>query len=152
MKNMKPQEFLTLAKRLCGESNNEAALRTSVGRSYYAFHHHLYQFIISQGFFFPKDKDRHIWVFEDLHGCGIKEICEVAKALDELREERNKADYELELDTFRESNCATLLFLKAKEAWQEFDGYANSNKKRRKVAKGIHKFRKEVAQRPTSFR
>ncbi len=149
MKNMEPRQFLTLAQELCSNSNNEAALRTSVSRSYYAFHHYLHQFIVSQGFPFPKDKNRHVWVFEDLHGCGIKEICKVAKALDDLCDERNKADYELELDTFREPNHATMLFFKTQAAWRAFDEYACNNKKRKKVAKGIHKFRKEVAQRPT---
>ncbi|MBA7659407.1 hypothetical protein ES703_67385 [subsurface metagenome] len=136
--------FLELAQTLSGQSNDEAALRTSVGRSYYALHNFFTQFILAEGFFLPKSGTRHDLVFQDLHNCNVEEIRQIAKSLDDLHDERNDADYELEITKFQEPNHAVLLFLKAKKAYEDFQKLTSNRKKRNQIAKGIRDNRKTL--------
>ena len=136
--------FLELAHSLSGQSNDEAALRTSVGRSYFALHNFFAQFILAEGFFLPKSGTKHDHVFQDLHNCNVIKIHQIAKSLDELHDERNDADYELELTKFQEPNHAVLLFLKAKKAYEDFQKLTSNRKKCKQIAKGIRNFRKKV--------
>jgi hypothetical protein len=68
----------------------------------------------------------------------------MAKFLDDLRDERNDADYELQLTRFQNPNSAVMLFLKAKTAYADFQKLTSSRKKCRQIANGIRDFRKKV--------
>ena len=68
----------------------------------------------------------------------------MAKALDDLHDERNDADYELDLTKFKEPNCAILSCLKAKHAYQQFQNLTSSKNKRKKIAIGIREYQKKV--------
>ena len=144
---MEPFAFLNLAQELSRRSDSEAALRTSISRSYYALHHYLSQFILAEKFYLPKDGTRHLYVINDMYNCEVDEIRQVAKDVDNLLEERNRADYELELDTFKNQNHVILLFLRAKAAWQTFEAYTKNRENRKQIAKGIRTYRAKIQKR-----
>ncbi len=141
---MEAKAFLDLAHSLSNQSSDEAALRTSVSRSYYGLHHFLTQFILKEGFSLPKSEKKHDIVFQDLHNCTVVEVRIIAKFLDDLRDERNDADYELQLTKFQHPNIAVMLFLKAKMAYADFQKLTSSRKKCRQISNGIRDFRKKV--------
>lgn len=141
---MEPKAFLDLAHNLSGQSEDEAALRTSVSRSYYALLNYISLFISNEGFFLPKDADKHKWIFQDLHNCNVQDIITIASALNDLREERNDADYELEITKFQEPNNSVLLYLKAKKAYDDLKKMISNSRNRTLIVKGIHTFRKTV--------
>jgi uncharacterized protein (UPF0332 family) len=118
---MEPRAFLELAERLLKDSKCEASLRTCVSRSYYAFFNMVIQFLRPN---FPKDFPRsaeaHKKVFEYLSDCGIEDVEIVASALDDLRDERNDADYQLNLTKFVDKH-ADAMHRKACHAMQSFE-------------------------------
>jgi hypothetical protein len=144
---MEPLAFLNLAHELSRRSGSEAALRTSVSRSYYALHNYIGLFISNQGFFLPKDAKKHDWIFQDLHNCNIKDIVKIASALSDLREERNDADYDLKIASFQEPNTSVLLYLKAKAAFENFQEIISDSKNRGLIVKEITAYREKI-QRP----
>lgn len=141
---MEPKAFLDLADDLKNKSDSEAALRTSVSRSYYALHNFLSQFIENEGFILPKAAEKHKLVFHWFHNCGITDISQIAKQLDDLREDRNYADYDLEIDKFQNPNVAVLLFLKAHSAYNSFENYVRNSSNRKKIVKGIREYQKKA--------
>ena len=141
---MEPKAFLDLADDLKNKSDSEAALRTSVSRSYYALHNLLSQFIKDSGFFLPKTAKRHDLVCRWLHNCGVTCVSLIAKQLDELRDDRNDADYDLEVDKFQESNVAVLLFIKARSAYNDFHEHVRSSGNRKKIVEGICEYQKKA--------
>lgn len=141
---MEPKAFLDLADDLKNKSDSEAALRTSVSRSYYALHNFLSQFIKNEGFILPKAAEKHELVYYWLHNCGITYISQIAKQLDDLREGRNDADYDLEVDKFQNPNVAVLLFFKARSAYNSFEKYVRNSSNRKKIKEGIREYQKKA--------
>jgi len=141
---MDPRAFLDLAKNLSKQSNDEAALRTSVSRSYFALHNFLSQFMEDNGFTLPATAKKHELVRQNLNNCGFDNIKLIAKHLDELRDERNDADYELKLDKFQNPNHTNLLFIKARTAYDDFQKFTGDSNNRRGVVKGISEYRKRI--------
>ena len=134
---MEPKAFLDLAERLLKNTNCEASLRTCIGRSYYAFYNLVIQFLRPN---FPNDFPRaaesHKKAFEYLSDCGIEDVELAASNLNDLRTERNQADYDLELGKFEE-NHANLIYLKAKFAMQTFEKTIKNADGRKALIKGI---------------
>lgn len=141
---MQPKPFLDLAQSLSRKSSNEAALRTSVSRSYYALFNLLKQFLKDNNFSLPKAAAAHGIVYHALYHCDVDEAASIAKDLDELREDRNDADYDLELTKFQEANTVVLLFLKAQTAYNGFEQLVGNRANRRKVVEGVRSYRKKA--------
>jgi uncharacterized protein (UPF0332 family) len=91
---MSGQQFLYIAKKLVS-MRNEAALRTAVGRGYYAAFNCAVQFLMDLGFPMSQSATDHEKVYYDLKNCGIGEMEETAKILYQLRRRRNEADYKM---------------------------------------------------------
>ncbi len=140
---MDPNAFLELAEDLKNKSGSEAALRTSVSRSYYGLHNYLKQFIEDQGFKLPETSQKHELVYRCLYNSGPQNIAIIAKILDELREERNEADYEMMLTKYQDGNLAVLVFIKARTAYNDFQKYTGNSKNRKKITKGIAEYQKK---------
>lgn len=145
---MDPKAFLDLAEDL-KDSKNEASLRTSVSRSYYALFNLMAQFIEPN---FPKAlshsaKD-HTTIYESLYNCGNEDVEVVASDLHDLRAERNAADYNLELNTFVE-NHANLMYIKAKLAMKTFQKEIGTAKGQQTIIEGIKSHNSKL-QRPTT--
>lgn len=150
---MEPIAFLELAHSLANQADNEAAFRTSVSRSYYALFNLLNEFLVANKFSIPKAAKAHDTVYLYLHNSGIKGVCDVAKNLDDLRTDRNKADYELDLPDFQSTRCAVFSLTKARWSYKEFQKLTESRKKRQHVTKGVRAYIeliKKAAKKPGS--
>jgi uncharacterized protein (UPF0332 family) len=119
---MDPISFLDVARDLAN-GRTEAHWRTSVSRSYYA----LFNVVtanLSDTVSWRKDASDHQKVIEFLRGArqsaGDQEE-DVASALDDLRENRNLADYDMDTP-FRSSRSAGVVVAKAHLAIQAFQG------------------------------
>jgi uncharacterized protein (UPF0332 family) len=92
--------FLELAKELVKQAtrlpNQEAKLRTAISRAYYAAflkaRYHLRYKEHDRNI--PRNVDVHKYVREKFKASEIAERKEIAQGLENLREERNKADYD----------------------------------------------------------
>jgi uncharacterized protein (UPF0332 family) len=142
---MTPKAFLWLAAKLLKDTTNEtgeASLRTCVSRSYYALFNLMAQFV---GESFPKVLSRsagdHEKVYRYLYNCGVATVKSAASSLNELRDQRNDADYKLDLNQF-DGNCVTLAYKKAGIAIDSFEKTIQSAEGRQAVIRGVESYRK----------
>ncbi len=134
---MEPVAFLKLAKGLCKQSNNEAALRSAVSRGYYGLFNLAKQFVEKYVHKLPKGAESHKKVYHYLNNCGLEEV---AGDLNELRDDRNDADYELNIDDFKDVNFVTLACSKAQLAYDTFEAFSKNSKNRKKLVRGIREY------------
>lgn len=137
---MEPVAFLELAKDLCKQSNNEAALRSAVSRSYYGLFHLAKQFIEKHVHRLPKGAESHKKVYMYLNNCNLATIRDIAGDLNDLRDDRNDADYELNIDGFKDVNFVTLLYSKAQLAYNSFETFSKNSKNRKRLVRGIAEY------------
>jgi hypothetical protein len=141
-KRMEPKAFIDLAQSLVDQNDpSEAAIRTSVSRSYYGLYNLLSSFFKDNGFQLPGAAEAHKIVYRELYSCGIPSVREIAEFLQELRQERNKADYRLELAEYAEDRPAKMSLIKARTAYDQFGNFTGGNK-RKQLVKRIAKYRK----------
>lgn len=140
-RNVDAGAFLNLAHELLSSTDNEAALRTSVSRSYYALHNHLAKFVNDVVCQLPKDASKHEKVYRWLHNCDVDAIRAIARSLDTLREARNEADYDLDSSGFMDVMRVTLLYTKARDEFKRFSDFTKSAANRRKIKEGIEAYR-----------
>jgi uncharacterized protein (UPF0332 family) len=141
---MEPKAFLDLAQNLSKEEKDEASLRSSVSRSYYALFHIMRQFIDKNVERIPKNADAHGKVHNYLFNCNISEVKLLAMDLNSLRTERNDSDYDLVSDRFKEPNTVVLLFFKARNAFNNFEKIVSTPDNRRHIMKGIQKYKNSI--------
>jgi len=139
---MDPKDFLVLADKLVNNFQNEAAFRTSVSRSYYALHTFMSNFFLKEKFDIAKDEKRHKKIYYYLHNCGIEEIKDIASALDDLRHDRNRADYEM--DTVCHKKNARFAFIKASKAYEIFSRHINNPTSKSELKTGIREYIKRT--------
>ena len=104
---MTPIDFLTLAREL--SSGNEAALRTSISRAYYADFHQ--EQITAPKYTFKQNLESvssHQDVIDFLAGFGERDYKTVAIYLKRARRLRKKADYQLS-DTITAQDAQTCI-------------------------------------------
>ena len=91
---MDEREFLALAQALA-VMTSEAAWRSAVSRAYYAAFHVARHLMEGLGFRVPHaDRGQgHLWL--RLSNCGDARLQQVGVDLNTLRQERNRADYDL---------------------------------------------------------
>ena len=135
---MTGRDFLTLAKTLSA-STNEAARRTSVSRAYYALYHYIRDYLISAGIRVTTEPVEHKRMIRYLKNTGIDETKYIGEKIEEIREKRNKADYELRDMGFNETTCALYCVL-AETLFSQLDSIDNKTLKDRFVqyAKSIN--------------
>jgi hypothetical protein len=142
---MDPKAFIDLAQSLIDEySPSEAAIRTSIGRSYYGLYNLLSEFHRSVGIPIPDTADAHTIVRRDLYECGIIDAKSIALFLDSLREERNKADYDLGLIGYTDKRTATMSLMRARTAYKDFRTLTASRDKRNHLKKQITSYRQSI--------
>lgn len=107
---MNPHDFLDLASELVGGSR-EVDWRSGVSRAYYAAFHTARLLFHECGFAVPQSDRAHAYLWMRLMNCGHPLLESTGDALQQLRRNRNRADYfldqpYLEADAIREFNLA----------------------------------------------
>src|SRR4051812_29422849 len=93
--NMALRAFLGLAKRLLANEKNPEGLRSTVGRAYYAAFNVAAEFLLGVGCNVPDGPQGHAFAYHCLNNCKDEILIEAGRHLDELRGERNDADYKM---------------------------------------------------------
>jgi len=91
---MTGHDFLTVARTLAG-SGTEAEWRTAASRAYFAAFHIVRDLFRDLGFAVPRSEAAHKYLAFRLQNCGRVELQKVGSDLDDLRDLRNRADYDL---------------------------------------------------------
>lgn len=89
--------FLTLAESYVAETT-EADWRSAVSRAYYAAFHVARDFLSTLGFETPRADLAHAFLWRRLGNSGHAPLALAGSRLNQLRGERNRADYDLNLD------------------------------------------------------
>jgi uncharacterized protein (UPF0332 family) len=91
---MNSRDFPTLAQRLLAD-HSEAAWRSAVSRAYYAAFHAARELLQDLGFTVPHGERAHSYLWLRLSNCGDQQVQNTGAALNTLRQDRNRADYDL---------------------------------------------------------
>ena len=102
-----PDDFRKLAASMTQGACGAAQSRTAISRSYYAAFLVARQFL-ERYFHFERHGESHVQVRMLFLGCTNEEARRVGRHLDELRDRRNDADYDLNADDVNDFNNARL--------------------------------------------
>ena len=91
------EEFLGLAENYA-TGPTEADWRSAVSRAYYAAFHVAREFMSNLGFATPRADQAHAFLWRRLGNCGCVPLALAGSRLNQLRGERNRADYDLNSD------------------------------------------------------
>jgi hypothetical protein len=142
---MDPKAFLDLSAEL-KKVDKESYLRTSVSRSYYALFNQLIIFLENNGHSMTKTAEDHKKAYLYLGNCGVEDVEVVASDLDNLRIERNHADYDLNCEEFKNPLVVIKNYLTASAAYENFLNATNTRKKKENISKGILAYRRKTNQ------
>jgi uncharacterized protein (UPF0332 family) len=92
---MNPNDFLDLASELVG-GTREAEWRSGVSRAYYAAFHTARDLLCHCGFAVPASDRAHAYLWLRLANCGHPLVSRAGDRLQDLRRQRNHADYDLD--------------------------------------------------------
>ena len=95
---MNPSQFCDVAGfLLAAKPTDPASVRSAVSRTYYALYHVVAERLVAAGIRLPiKRAECHELVFRILAGAGADELKTIALSLNDLRHQRNRADYEMD--------------------------------------------------------
>jgi uncharacterized protein (UPF0332 family) len=88
-------EFLSLAQMLVAD-RSEAAWRSAVSRAYYAAFHRARELLEDLSFAVPRGERAHGYLWLRLSNCGDPQLQTAGTGLNSLRQDRNRADYDLQ--------------------------------------------------------
>ena len=112
---MQGRDFLDVAKNL-SRSQFEASLRSAISRAYYALLNTAAQLLMELGFSVEQGPGVHGQVRNRFFNCGIEQLGEFSSTLDELRRQRNEADYNMKSNAFQNQAICALRIAKAETA------------------------------------
>ena len=106
---MNPKEFQYLASGLV-EKNGAfpSEYRTAISRSYYAVYNLGINLLKEMGFPIPKNSEAHKQVYYHFNNSGDSKLIEVATKIDDLRTQRNHADYHLDRNDVEKKHNAKI--------------------------------------------
>lgn len=134
---MKSLDFLHVADKL-KDSSQEAERRTSVSRAYYSVFHYIKNYLTANEIYvrYPG----HEPLIQYIKNSGIEKARNLSQMMTDLKGERRKADYKLDLAKFNKKTCI-FIFLKAKKAIQEFQ-----NIKGKALIDGINNYKRKIGE------
>ena len=134
---MVPKEFIDLAHELSHKFKTEAAFRSAISRSYYGLYNLMSRFLVSNDILLRRTAEDHNLIHKYLHNCGVQDVQRLANILNDLRVERNGADYRLELTQYNDPNLARMTYLKANTAYNGFEKLISKSRNRKNIIKGV---------------
>jgi len=135
---MDPLDFLKVADNL-KDSSDEAERRTSVSRAYYAVFNCIKSYLVQNRIPFFLSGE-HGQLIRYLFNSGVKEMEQLSRMIDDLRTDRNEADYNMDSTRFNKNTCI-LLYLKAQKVIEAFHRCKGRN-----VIEGINNYRRRIGQ------
>lgn len=135
---MDPLDFLKVADNL-KDSPDEAERRTAISRAYYSVFNCIKSYLVQNRIPFSSSGE-HGQLIRYLFNSGIKEVEQLSRMIDDLRMDRNEADYNMDSTRFNQNTCI-LLYLKARKVIEVFQRCKGRN-----VIEGINNYRKRVGQ------
>lgn len=99
------EDFLKFAER-AANGPAETDWRTAVSRAYYAAFHEARDFLTALGFQTPRADMAHAFLWRRLQNGGHVRLALAGSRLNQLRGERNQADYDLHRDLARDDAAA----------------------------------------------
>jgi uncharacterized protein (UPF0332 family) len=142
---MTGQEFLSLAVTLAGGAT-EAEWRTATSRAYYAAFHAVRDLFRGLGFAVPRADAAHKYLAHRLQNCGHTQLRDAGRDLDDLRQLRNEADYDIARPYARA--VATALIAQARKIIQAL-ALATTEPTRTQVRDGIIAYERNVLHQVT---
>jgi hypothetical protein len=121
---MDPAAFLHIAQQW-QVSDSEAERRTSIGRSYYTLFNILRQSLSSRGVTFSFRATDHGVLVDYLTRCSNQEAARIGGILNNLRVQRNDADYDMNLTI--DINQSQLAYQKAQGAVDRFNALSQTD-------------------------
>ena len=94
------RDLLLLAEKLCLAAS-ESEWRCAVSRAYYAAFHRGRDLLQALGFEVPRGEQAHAFLWRRLQSCGNPSLGLAGSDLNQLRGQRNRADYDLTGDVSR---------------------------------------------------
>ncbi len=91
---MNGRDFLATARRLAN-GTDESDWRSAVSRAYYAAFHVARDLLAALRFQVPRADRAHNYLYVRLNNSGVPPVQQAANLLQELRNRRNRADYDL---------------------------------------------------------
>jgi uncharacterized protein (UPF0332 family) len=116
---MDGRDFLSVAKGLLS-AGTEAAWRSAVSRAYYAIFHVARELLEDLGFAVPRGDRAHGHLWLRLSNCGDPPVENAGRELSDLRRERNRADYDVNVPL--SSSTAAALVRDAEQIMLALDG------------------------------
>jgi hypothetical protein len=101
------RDFLVTAQQLIAGAT-EADWRSAISRGYYAVFHYFRDWLESHGVRIGKAAQAHSNLYIGLYNCGVPSVKPIAQKIDQLREERGHADYNLRR-TFSQAESQSLV-------------------------------------------
>jgi uncharacterized protein (UPF0332 family) len=92
---MNERDFLAVARDLATDKR-EAAWRSAISRAYYAAFHAARLFMEDLGFTVPRADKAHAYLWLRLANSGDPNLIRAGNQLKDLREDRNRCDYDLQ--------------------------------------------------------
>src|SRR6266851_2541669 len=92
---MNPRAFLELAKNLLANEKNPQGFRSTISRAYYAAFNVAAEFLNGIECKVQEDANGHKQAYYRLNNSADSDLAEIANNLNDLRAERNVADYKL---------------------------------------------------------
>lgn len=89
-------DFLDLAEVLA-KSGSEDQWRSAVSRAYYGVFHEARTLFESLGFRVPRADQAHAYLWLRLSNCGDAQVQSAGYEMNRLRQDRNRADYDIKL-------------------------------------------------------
>ncbi len=102
------EDFLKFAER-SATGPTETDWRTAVSRAYYAAFHEARDFLTALGFQTPRADVAHAFLWRRLQNCGHARLALAGSRLNQLRGERNQADYDIHRDLARDDAAAAVI-------------------------------------------
>ncbi|HUY36179.1 MAG TPA: hypothetical protein VMV69_25800 [Pirellulales bacterium] len=119
---MIPSAFLNLAIHLSNDPGaDESWFRTAVGRAYYAAFHVGLEFAERLGVRLPRQEHVHKKLMMLLGNCRLTSLSDAGKLLDDLKRDRNHADYSLRDPRFGGRNVALAAIARSQRLCQIID-------------------------------
>jgi len=102
------EDFLKFAER-SATGPTETDWRTAVSRAYYAAFHEARDFLTALGFQTPRADVAHAFLWRRLQNGGHARLAFAGSRLNQLRGERNQADYDIHRDLARDDAAAAVI-------------------------------------------